>query len=243
MRGVRLGFSWLIVMASGAAGGAHAEVPSVPPTTDSRPVILVEHEIHDASPFSTDGTAAREAPAHSGAVTRLPPVSSPNSPASLAATPQSSPTDSQSVVRWQPESRLEPAIRARHVAAPRSDAAGEGWKSVTAMGIDRSSPAGSDATMVVSLAESAPAYAMPNAARPIASSGYRTTTVPVMAIPTSGPWPPQALPSHPYAISGVNPQVPPPRSESSYLSRNVWGETKEYFAGQPVRNAWRYLVP
>jgi len=69
------------------------------------------------------------------------------------------------------------------------------------------------------------------------------TSTPGLTTPASGPWPPLAMPHHPYAIDGVNPRMPPPRPTARYVARNVWGESTQFVAGQHVRNALRYLVP
>lgn len=74
-------------------------------------------------------------------------------------------------------------------------------------------------------------------------AGSVGASAPTLTVPASGPWPPMALPHHPYAIGGVNPRVPPPRADAAYLARNVWGEATQFMAGQPVRNALRYLAP
>jgi len=193
MRRALLGFSFVCGFAVGAVGPVRAETSSSNLADEPRPVILVEHEIQNTSPFASANPQASDGPA------RLPPV----------------PTTA-----WQPETRWEPAVRVDRSATTR--AAGE-WRTLS----PTTSTTVAETTLV----------------RPLPIAGSVHASDAALTIPASGPWPPVALPNHPYAIGGVNPRIPAVRPESHYLAKTVWGETKQFVAGQPVRNTWRYLTP
>lgn len=100
MRRMLWGLSFFGGQLLGAADRLPAEAPGMPAVEDSRPVILVQQEIHVTSPFVAATSAGHDA------IVRLPPV-----PAT----------------RWKPETRWESPVRVARAAAYRPD---DGWRSV-----------------------------------------------------------------------------------------------------------------
>lgn len=214
MRRMFLGLSFICGHVVGATGAAPAESPDAAIGEASRPVVLIDHEIHGTSPFAADSSAPLDIPV------RLPAV----------------PT-----TRWQPESRLEPAVRVdRSVVRPADD----GWRTVSAPTTTPAATTPTAPTTTVARPTYPTSTAAPgttlNTPRPIAASV--PSSVPALASPASGPWSPPGV-EHPYAIGGVQPQVAVARPPFHYVAKNVWGEPKNFVAGQHVRNAFRYLVP
>lgn len=241
-----------------AVGGSGAEPAVYGGGVAERPVVLVEHAVERSSPFVDDPQGASRA-------SRLPAVPSTDpaapSPASYSAIAPASDE------RWQPETRLEPAVRVDRTgrtvyvpargpapvppnserstlsSAPSSDV----WRSLAAP------PVAATPNVTTSPAFAAAPFANPPGGSTPSVTTYRPLPIvvgagavapgPYVPAAASSGWGPTPTPVAPYSIGGVAPRVPTPRPDPRYAAKTLWGDTKLFASGEPVRNLMRYLTP
>lgn len=226
---------------------------------EARPVILIEHSMESASPFSQaviltgdGGGTLPSVPATSGGTVGRGRVATPSEATKVPVV--ASP-------RWQPETRLEPAVRPS-TSPSRTSSGGMGIAPVIVKENPRL-PTTSGAEVYPWRTIEPTTQLKPNTlgvSPPVASSGVPVLVEPAssVGVPTttsshvvwSAPAPPvyrgqsglPTTPAAPYAIGGVAPQLPPGKAQSRYVAKGLWGDSKTYVEGQPIRNFGRFLT-